>query len=164
MTAGRKAKVVGDLTAVLHLIDQGKAQAVCCRRRGEKDMALLPYRHLQPVLHGVITDYGALVALPYDLLERMLDEAKVKLKSVVLDLDAAGRESRAAKRKRGKRGAGARTRKKAKVAASSRRPGRKKKTRTRKSAGTRKAKKRSKAKKRLHKAARKTRKKTARKT
>jgi len=107
-----KAKVLASLTDALPLLEKGKAHFVRCHQKGQKDMALIPYRNLQPVLHAVIQDFGALVALRYELLERMLAEAKMKMKSAVLNLDKA--TGRTAKRTPKRASAPKRTKKTAK--------------------------------------------------
>lgn len=103
MTTSTKPKVIDSLTQVLPMLDKGKAQIVRCHQKGQKDMALLPYKALEPVLHKVITDFGALVALRYDLLQRMLDEAKVRMKSVVLNLDAQPKRSKTSRPKKARK-------------------------------------------------------------
>ena len=154
MTTSAKPKVIDSLTQVLPMLDKGKAQIVRCHQKGQKDMALLPYKALEPVLHKVITDFGALVALRYDLLQRMLDEAKVRMKSVVLNLDAQPKRSKTSRPKKArktKKTAKSKTTKrtkKAKKLAKAKAPKAKKAKRTVKAKKTRKGKKQTKARRR----------------
>ncbi len=154
MTTSTKPKVIDSLTQVLPMLDKGKAQIVRCHQKGQKDMALLPYKALEPVLHKVITDFGALVALRYDLLQRMLDEAKVRMKSVVLNLDAQPKRSKTSRPKKArktKKTAKSKTTKrtkKAKKLAKAKAPKAKKAKRTVKAKKTRKGKKQTKARRR----------------
>lgn len=154
MTTSTKPKVIDSLTQVLPMLDKGKAQIVRCHQKGQKDMALLPYKALEPVLHKVITDFGALVALRYDLLQRMLDEAKVRMKSVVLNLDAQPKRSKTSQPKKArktKKTAKSKTTKrtkKAKKLAKAKAPKAKKAKRTVKAKKTRKGKKQTKTRRR----------------
>lgn len=154
MTTSTKPKVIDSLTQVLPMLDKGKAQIVRCHQKGQKDMALLPYKALEPVLHKVITDFGALVALRYDLLQRMLDEAKVRMKSVVLNLDAQPKRSKTSRPKKArktKKTAKSKTTKRTKKArklAKAKAPKAKKAKRTVKAKKTRKGKKQTKTRRR----------------
>ena len=148
MTTSTKPKVIGSLTQILPMLDKGKAQIVRCHQKGQKDMALLPYKALEPVLHKVITDFGALVALRYDLLQRMLDEAKVRMKSVVLNLDAPPKRSKsrgAKKARKAKQTAKSQATKRTKKAKKLARPKAAKAKKTVKAKKTRKGRKQTKA-------------------